>query len=354
MKTESMLKGLFALGFLLSILTFITLSAFLVIIHPELPASAEVSDKHLDVVFYTQSNYLHPGETSTFYFNIINKGYETANKTDINLKINYYGNIIYERSEASIRDYKQGEKVVITTEQQLSLVTPPGEYLMEFGFKPDNAGEGYASPRLEYRVYVRPSFYQLLFSFLGVLIFGYSFFYFKNVEVTINSSISLLRKDYKHFTVEQRFFFFGVLAVMIVALLLIFGLESAANEMAVIAYFFLVIEVANSILKNLKFENAGIRNVLSLCIFSALIFLSTYNGVGDLIGKTLSAFTIAWAGFSFLELEKKHQSRVVKYLAILLLVLWIIYNLLKNSMPYYGIGLLIALFLYLRERYVEF
>ena len=347
MKTESMLKGLFALGFLLSLLTFIILSAFLILVHPELPASAEVSDKHLDVIFYPQSNYLYPGETSTFHFEITNKGYGTANKTDIKLKVSYYGNIVYERSEASIREYRKGKRVVITTEQKLPLVTPPGEYLMEFGFKLDNADERYAPTRLRYKVYVQPSFYQLLFAFLGVLIFGYSFFYFKKVEIATNSLISLLRKEYKHFTVGQRFLFIGICAIMITALLLMLGMESLANQVAIVAYYLLVMGIANNLLEYLKIEEE-VRYVLSLCVLSALVFLPD-NGIEDLIGKTLSAFTIAWAGFSFLELEKKHRSGVVKYLAILL-VPWIIYNLLKNSMPYYGIGLLIALLLYLRER----
>lgn len=349
MKTEGMLKGLLALGFLLSLITFIILSAFLVIVHPELPASAEVSDKHLDAVFYPQSNYLHPGETSTFYFNITNKGYGTANKIDINLKVSYYGNIVYERNEASIREYKKGEQVVITAGQQLPLVAPPGEYLMEFGFKPDNIGEEYTPTQLRYRVYVQPNLYQLLFSFLGVLIFGYSFFYFKKVEIAINSLISLLRKNYKHFTVGQRFLFIGICAIIPTVLLLILGMESLANEVATVAYYLLVIGIANNLLEYLRIEKEEVRNLLSLCIFSALIFLLTYNGIGDLIGKTLSAFTIAIAGFSFLNLGKNQQARVVKYLAILL-VPWIIYNLLKNSMPYYSIGLLIALLLYLRER----
>ena len=343
-----MLKGLFALGFLLSLFTFIILSAFLVLVHPELPTSTEVSDKHLDVVFYPQSNYLHPGETSTFYFDITNKDYGIANKTDMDLKVIYYGNIVYTKSEASIREYKQGEKVVITTKQQLPLVTPPGEYLMEFGFKPDNTGEEHTPTQLRYKVYVQPSFYQLLLSFLGVLIFGYSFFYSKKVEIATNSSISRLRKNYKHFTVGQRFLFIGICTIMITALLLMLGMESLANEVAIVAYYLLVIGVANNLLEYSKIEKEEVRYVLSLCVLSALIFLSN-SGIEDLMGKTLSAFTVAWAGFSFLDLEEKHRSRVVKYLAILLAP-WIIYHLLKNSMLYYSIGLLIALLLYLRER----
>lgn len=347
MKTESRLRGLFALSFLLSFFAFLTLNAFLVLVHPKLPASANVSDEHLDIVFYPQSNYLHPGEVSTFYFEIINKESRIANRMDINLKVVYYGNIVYERSESSIRDYKQGEKVVITTERQLPLTTPPGEYVMRFQFKPDNINQNYTA-QLNYKIYVQPSFYQLLFSFLGVLIFGYSFLYFKKVEISVNSLISLLRKEYKHFTVGQRFLFLGICAIIMTALFLMLGAESLANQVAIVAYYLLTIGVANNLLEYLKIEKEEVRYVLSLYVLFALVFLPD-NGIEDLIGKTLSAFTLAWAGFSFLDLEKKCRNRVVKYLAILL-VLWIIYNLLKNSMPYYSIGLLIALLLYLRNR----
>jgi hypothetical protein len=341
-ESEKIVKLLFAIAFLAFASAFIITGIFYVRESPKLPAKAELADDLLNITFYTNKNYANPAETSTFYFDIINKKNETIKKIDISVEISYLGNVVYRQQGASIRDFKQGQKVTIRTENSLPLLTPPGNYLVQLTFKPENSSERY----LEYYLYVKPSIYQLIFLFLMAFLFCLLTFYFDAAKEKSASLLSLTKKNFGEFTVGERLIFMGIICLVITAFILASGLRSVANEFASLAYLLLVIGVMGSLLEYLSLESPEMDNILILLTLSIAAFFLTNNGINEYTGKTITSFALAWAVLSFSTMEKTQQKRLVGYL-VFYLFLWTVFNLYQKSMPYYSIGLIAAFLLYL-------
>jgi len=341
MKIERLARAIMLGGLLVCSIAFLIFGILSITKTPELPPKTEFADDDLNITFYPENNYPHPGETSNFYFEIMNKGDETIKKIDIKVAISYFGIIVYEQTAESIRDYAKGERVNISTQGSIPIITPPGEYIIQLHVQPENLNDKY----LEHGIYVQPSAPQLLLLLFGMIVSAWLAVYLKKVK----SFTLFIKNNFKQFTAGQRFIFLAIVTLIITAFTLALGLESLANEFAIISYFLIVIGIMNATLEYMKLRNPGVNEVLSTYVFSALVFLSTYDGISEFLGKIITAFSISWATFSFMKLERRKQRVFVKYLAATLF-LWIIFNLYQNRMPYYSIGLLIALLLYLRER----
>jgi hypothetical protein len=314
-----------------------------------LPTKAEVVDDLLNITFYPDNTYFHPGETSTFYFEITNKRIEDMGRVDILLKVTYQDRVVYEREEASTRDFNKSKTIRIEIKEELPLTAPAGDYSLKFYIKPEHVHERY----LEYRLYVQPNSYQIVMLFSVTAIFAW-LLYLDKTEDILKLFVSLIKRNFIRFTIGQKFVFLGIICLIITAFIFASGLDSLANEFAIIAYFILVMGVANNILEYIKWGDSKFNYVLSMYVLSALVLLSIYDGISDLVGKLLIAFTVPLATFSFINLEKNQQRGIVKYLTVLLF-LWVIFSLSQNNVPYYSIGLLFACVLYLsKKRGVDF
>lgn len=349
MKSETILRVFLILCLLVSSLWLV----FTVILYnrevPNLPTKAEVVDNYLNITFYADKTYTHPGETSTFYFEITNKKIEAMSRVDILLKVTYLGRVVYEREEVSAREFNKSETIKIETKEELPLTTPAGEYSLKFYIKPENVHARY----LEYGLYVQPNIYQIVMLFSVTAIFAW-LLYLDETENILKSFVSFIKRNFIRFTIGQKFVFMGIVVLIITAFVFASGLNSLANEFAIIAYFLLIIGVANNLLEYIKWGDSKFNYVLSMYVFSALVLLSIYDGISDLIGKTLVAFIVPLATFSFINLGKNQQRSIIGYLTALLF-LWVILSLSQNNIPYYSIGLLLACIIYLsRKREVNF
>jgi hypothetical protein len=335
-------KLIFIIAFLVFTSYLLIASIFYILEVPKMPTKAEFSDDVLNVTFYPDRSYAQPAEYSTFYFDIINKKNETIKRIDVGVEISYLGNVIYKQQGASLRDYKQGEELNISTKNSLPIITPPGDYLVQLTFRPENFGERH----LEYHLYVKPNVYQLLFLFFWAVLFGLLTVYFDAVKERLVSFISIAKKNFEKFMVWEKFVYTGLICLVIAGFILIFGLESVANEFASLAYLLFVIGVMSSLLKYLSLESPEMDNILILLTLSITAFFLTNNGINEYTGKIITSFALAWAVLYFSMMEKTQQKRLVGYLVVYLF-LWTVFNLYQKSMPYYSIGLLAAFLLYL-------
>jgi len=331
MKLEKALSSLFLLGLLVSSIALITIIVLSASESPNVPAKAEFMDNDLDIVFYPQTTYLRPGEASRFYFEITNKQHETIKKIDINVKISYLGKTVYEQTGASLREYKMGEKTTIFTDETLPLVTPPGEYFVQFYFRPENLSEKY----LDYRLYVQPTLSQVLPLIVGTIILGLLAYLSRIKNFEFVSSLNFIKKNFELFTAGQKFIFTGIVLLILSAFTLALGLRSLADEFAMITYFLLVIGVTNSLLEYIKLGDPKINYTLSTYLLSAVIYLSIDDGLSKLIGEVATALSLFWAVSNFLKLSNK-QRRTTLEISIVPLFLWILFNLARGAVPYYS------------------
>jgi len=345
MKLESIVRAFLLVCLLVSCTALVITAIFYLTEAPNYLTRTSVVDEHLNITFYPERNYALPGETTKFYFEITNKDRETMRRIDISVKISYFGKTVYEKYGLSLRDYKPREKITIFTQETLPIITPPGEYEVQLHFKPESLDDRY----IDYKLYVKPSIYQLLSLSLLTSILGLLTLYFSTTMKVFRSSIQLIKNNFEVSTVGQKFISIGIAILIIAAFELALGLESLANEFALIAYLLLMIGVSNLLLEYIELGEPEIRYVLSTYIFSASLFLLTYNGISEFIGKTVVAFTTTLATFSFLSLGKESQRDVIKH-ATILLFFWVLYNLLQGDIPYYTIGITIASLLYLFKK----
>lgn len=341
MKSETTLRIFLILCLSISTLALITT---IILYTPERlnpPAKAVFDDPILNITFYTDKAYVQPGENLTFYFEITNNKVKSIKQINITSRINYVGDVVYSGNEVLPRNYQKGETIKIEINETLPITTTPGEYLLTTNLKIENISDRW----LVYEIYVQPRNPQMFPYLLLTLIFGVILYldYTMNVLKTFTSFIS---RNFTLFTGGQKFAFLGVVALIISALTLAGGLDSLANEFAIIAYFFLVIGVANNLLDYINWGDTEVNYALSILTFAAFFILYVYNGIGEPVGKIFIAISLAWATFSFSSLEKKQQRNLVKYL-IIPLILWVLFNLSQDNMPYYSTGLLLACIIYL-------
>ncbi len=342
MKLEKVLSTLFTVGLLLSIIAFVVVLLFSTIEPPKLPASADLTDSELDIKFYPNRSYAYPGEFSTFYFQVTNKRSETIKRIDMNVKIQYFGKTVYEKDGTSLRDFKRGETVVISTNEKLPIITPPGNYLMQLYFRPEGLGDRY----LEYELYVQPGISQIFVFLSGVIVLGFLNYLVRIKEFRFSGYLNIIRKNFEVFRGGQKFVFMGIVILLFTAFILAFGLESLAKELALVAFFLLVIGIVSNLLEHLEFGNSTVNYVLALYTFSALVYLSIYNGISELVGRIIVILALCWSTFSFIELSSK-QRKIALITAVPIILLWDLFNLLRGSVPYYSAVALLAIILYL-------
>jgi len=333
MKSEIIFKMFLSIGLVLSICAFIVLFTFYLKEAPKLPDRAQSIDDYMNITLRTES-YVLAGETKIFNLDITNKKNETIRKIDMEVEVTYLGKVVYHDQGASIRDYNPGQKVTVYIKRHIPVLTPPGAYNIQLHIKPENLGERY----LEYTVYVRPSIYQLLMSLLAIISFDlllYRFDKMKKLILSLTSFISKKPGDFKHFKYWQQFVCIGIVLLVIAAFTVTFGVESIANQFAIIAYFLILIGTTNNLLEYIKLGDPKINYALSTYLLSAVIYLSIDNGLSKLIGEVATALSLFWAVSNFLKLSNK-QRRTTLEISIVPLFLWILFNLARGAVPYYS------------------
>jgi hypothetical protein len=344
MKLEKALSISLILGLLILIIALVIVIFFFIIEPPKLPSRAELADENLNIKFYSDQSYVHPGEISNFYFQIVNKRNETVKRIDINLKISYFGKTVYEKNGASIRDFKHGEIVTISTNETVPIMTPPGDYLLQFYFRPENQGERH----LEYRLYVQPSAYQISLLLLLTIIFGLLIYFIeiKKVFKLFITSSNFIKKNFELFTAGQKVIFMGIVILILAASMLAFGLKSLVNEFAIIAYFLFVIGIVNNLLEYIKWGDPKVTYTLSTYALSAVVYLSMNYGLSTIVGEVATTFSSFWAVSTFLQLSNKERRTALK-ISVFPISLWIIFNLMKGAIPYYSTTALLIIIIYL-------
>ena len=331
---EGNIRLLVIAGLIVSVSAFVVISLLYILEMPHSHEKMSTVDDSLNITLYPGNGSVEPGGTLPFYFEITNKKTEVIKQINIKMRISYFGQTVYEKEGASIRDYPTGKIIRVYPAETLPLIAPPGDYKAQFYFTPQNLNERY----LEYNLHVKPSLYQILLLFLASVVLG---FLTINFDENFRYYIIFMRRDFSYYPVWQKFMLFGVFVLAIAAITLALQLEYLSTQFSIIAYLLLVIGIANNLLEYFRLGNPKINYTLSLYAFSLFTFLSTYNGIDQSIGKILATFTATFATFSFINQEKKSQRKILMYLAVLLL-LWMIFDILQKTVPLYAIGILFA------------
>lgn len=281
--------------------------------------SETVYSEDIILIFSSLKSSYMPGETATFYIDILNLREFPISRVDFSLNVkalSLFGLDVLFIEDYSTRTFETGEFVRIIFERSLPAITPPGFFTLDLSARPSILK---APPKASITICVKPStsiivtpltalasssaIYTLLIlgayldvgklpknpALRGLASFAYS----SNIKSEeINGAF---KKTYINFSVGQKFVFLGICALIIASFPLIIGLERFANDLAILAYFSLTTGVVNLLWETLKRKttnlklNPSLRLMLSLTILGLLTYLSN-NLLNKILGIAILAF----------------------------------------------------------------
>jgi hypothetical protein len=281
-----------------------------------------VYSEDIIVAFSSLKPSYMPGETATFYIDILNRREFSISNINFSLSVralSLYGVKIFSIEGRSERTFAPGKFVRMQTypknavEVALPELIFPGFYALELSTEPSILR---APPKASITIYVGPS--ALFMPYLGIVSSISGFVYvllfigarvdigrlpkstairrlllcaylaeIKSQEIT-----SALRKILINFSIGNKFILLGICSLIVAFLPLTLDLEEAANDLAILSYFSLTMGVVNIIWEaisktvNLK-HGLSMREVLSLIVLAILIsFSNMFLAIGTI------AFTI--------------------------------------------------------------
>jgi len=331
MRKHSKPINLISLFFLVVLLVSLTvISVFAFTWHQALSsiveekASETVYCEDIILVFSSSKPSYTPGETATFYIDILNLREFPISRIDFSLNVkalSLLGLNVLSIEDYSTRTFKPGKFERITVERSLPALIPLGFFTLELSAKPSILK---APPIASITICVKPST-SITITFLtafmsssaiyGLLTLGAHvdvgklpknptlrrlalFAYSSNVRS--EEVDEAFKKTFINFSIGQKFVFFGMCALIIASLPLIVRLEGFANDLAILAYFSLTIGVINLLWEtskrktiNLKLH-PSVRLILSLTVLGLLTYLS--NSLSNkILATVIFAFTLYMA-----------------------------------------------------------
>ncbi|MGQ9544031.1 MAG: hypothetical protein ACUVTM_08160 [Candidatus Bathyarchaeia archaeon] len=288
-------------------------------------ASSTVSSQGLTLSFSSDKPSYKAGERAIFYIDVLNLRDNMIRRIDFSLKVkalSLLGFQALEIEDYSTRNFNPGRPERIVVERNIPMIAPPGFFTLNLEAKPASLKP---LPTATITIHIEPStisfIAHLTVSILSGVAFCSSIFMaHTSVEalrtplpkrrVRINSQFgkftfsagvelpvlrdpkvrelgilmflidAKIRGTIGAFSIGQKFVFSGIWILMATALTFSAGLEQVAEQLAILAYFTLVIGVGNLMWENLKvkhlseLKSPALRSILSLLTFNGLIYLS--------------------------------------------------------------------------------
>jgi len=253
-----------------------------------------------------KSSYV-AGERGIFCVVLLNLGDTPIRKIDFTLKVralSFFGYQVLEIQNQSTREFKPNILENIYVEGSLPIATPPGFYALELTAKPEMLNP---LPPADIVIYV-----EMPKNFLGFLSFTsmFSAFYYTlpkisgrirdvgvetlslqlrkpaalllSVDKTIENIEDKFIVTVNNFSMGQNFVLWGVFILMSTAATLVMGMKSVAEQLIILAYFALLIGVANLLWENFTKESLPksessfrLRLLVNLAVFTLLMYFSS-------------------------------------------------------------------------------
>ena len=222
-----------------------------------------IDDEDIKIEIFLNKTY-HPGDTIRADFYITNKQ-GVINEIDIKLEVYYFGIKVFSYEHPSWREYSEGKTVHIFQESKLPIITPPGKYTLKFYITP----VGREIKEVSTPIIVKPNVKWFLFVITVIALFF-------GIVFLIKKYWKWIAKTYRGFSIGQKFVFFAIIGLIIAAVILAFGAEKYANDVAIAVYYLLVIGVLNEWIEYLepKWDRKGAREATSIYLLALLMYLS--------------------------------------------------------------------------------
>ncbi|MBO8161814.1 MAG: hypothetical protein H0Z24_09300 [Thermosipho sp. (in: Bacteria)] len=222
-----------------------------------------INDEDLKVEILLNKTY-HPGDTIRVDFYITNKK-GVINEIDIKLEVYYFGIKVFSYENPSWREYSEGKTVHIFHESKLPMITPPGKYTLKFHITP----VGRETKEVSTSINVKPNAKWFLFVITVIALFS-------GIVFLVKKYWKWITKTYREFSIGQKFVFFAIIGLIIAAVILAFGAENYANDVAIVVYYLLVIGVLNEWIEYLepRWDRKGAREATSIYLLALLMYLS--------------------------------------------------------------------------------
>jgi len=294
-------------------------------------ASETVYCEDIILVFSSSKPSYTPGETATFYIDILNLREFPISRIDFSLNVkalSLLGLNVLSIEDYSTRTFKPGKFERITVERSLPALIPLGFFTLELSAKPSILK---APPKASITVCVKPST-SITITFLtafmsssaiyGLLTLGAHvdvgklpknptlrrlalFAYSSNVRS--EEVDEAFKKTFINFSIGQKFVFLGIFALIMAAFPLIVGLEGFANDLAILAYFSLTIGIVNLLWETSKHKTTNLKphQSIRLILSSTILGLLTYFS-NMILATVIFGFTLYMAIYA--ELKRRLRS----------------------------------------------
>ena len=222
-----------------------------------------IDDEDIKIEIFLNKTY-RPGDTIRADFYITNKQ-GVINEIDIKLEVYYFGIKVFSYEHPSWREYSEGETIHIFHESKLPIITPPGKYTLKFYITP----VGREIKEVSTPIIVKPNVKWFLFVITVIALFS-------GIVLLVKKYWKWIAKTYREFSIGQKFVFFAIIGLILAAVILAFGAENYANDVAIILYYLLVIGVLNEWVEYLgpKWDRKGAREATSIYLLALLMYLS--------------------------------------------------------------------------------
>lgn len=222
-----------------------------------------IDDEDIKVEILLNKTY-HPGDTIRADFYITNKK-GVVNEIDIRLEVYYFGVKVFSYEHPSWREYSEGKTIHIFHESKLPMITPPGKYTLKFYITP----AGRETKEISTSITVKPNAKWFLFVITVITLFF-------GTVLLLKKYWKLITKTYKEFSIGQKFVFFAVIGLIIAAVILAFGAENYANDVAIVVYYLLLVGVLNEWVEYLepRWDREDVREAISVYLLALLMYLS--------------------------------------------------------------------------------
>ena len=222
-----------------------------------------IDDEDIKVEIVLNKTY-HPGDTIRADFYITNKQ-GVINEIDIKLEVYYFGIKVFSYEHPSWREYSEGKTIHIFQESKLPIITPLGKYTLKFYITP----VGRETKEVSTSINVKPNVKWFLFVITVIALFS-------GIVLLVKKYWKWIAKTYREFSIGQKFVFFAIIGLIIAAVILAFGAENYANDVAIVVYYLLVIGVLNEWIEYLeaKWDRKGAREATSIYLLALLMYLS--------------------------------------------------------------------------------
>jgi hypothetical protein len=101
------------------------------------------------------------------------------------------------------------------------------------------------------------------------------------------------------------------------------------------------LKIVKLLIHDILNTDSQFRDTIVVCLLSVLLFFSASGGLSELVGKIAAVFVASWAILNLPELTEK-QRRLTLKTYLVLLFLWVLFNLAINSISSYSAVVLLA------------